>query len=644
LKGLIVFEPTVIQYGSPTPLPDKQQLRAGPLTLRYEEGSIRYIKLGDHEVLRQIYVAVRDHNWGTIPGVLSDVEIQDRSDSFAISYKSEHKQGNIHFVWRGEITGAADGTIVFKMDGEVLSTFKRNRIGFCILHPMDCAGLACTVEEVDGATRSSAFPDSISPHQPFFNLRAITHEVVPGLRAEVRMEGDTYEMEDQRNWTDASFKTYCTPLGIPFPVTVEAGTKIAQQITLRLHGTVPQIAGGEHALTFTLGSAARPLPAIGLGVASHGQPLTPREIELLKALDLDHLRVDLRLDQPGWQSALERAAHEASAIGARLEVALHVPPEGDEALKELRGLIDRLQPSMARWLVFGTHEKSTSAETLTRARAELAEWNAAVPFGAGTNAFFTELNRERPPVDAADFVAYSLNPTVHAVDNDSLVETLAAQAETVISMRAFSDDLPIAVTPVTFRMRWNPNATGPDPELGPGELPPQVDVRQLSLLGAGWTAGSIKYLAEAGADSLTYFETTGWRGLIETEQGSQVPERFPSVAGGAFPLYHVFADLGAFRGGEVVRSYSSDRMRVDGLAVRREGKVRILLANLTDKAQTVTLPDVRGAWTLKLLDETSAEGAVREPVVYQSLPGAPIQGVDGLQLTLQPYSIARLDS
>jgi hypothetical protein len=106
----------------------------------------------------------------------------------------------------------------------------------------------------------------------------------------------------------------------------------------------------------------------------------------------------------------------------------------------------------------------------------------------------------------------------------------------------------------------------------------------------------------------------------------------------------VFADLGAFRGGEVVRSYSSDRMRVDGLAVRREGKVRILLANLTDEAQTVTLPDVRGAWTLKLLDETSAEGAVREPDVYQSLPGAPIQGVDGLQLTLQPYSIARLDS
>ena len=31
--------------------------------------------------------------------------------------------------------------------------------------------------------------------------------------------GDVFEMEDQRNWTDASFKTYCTPLRQPFPAT-----------------------------------------------------------------------------------------------------------------------------------------------------------------------------------------------------------------------------------------------------------------------------------------------------------------------------------------------------------------------------------------------------------------------------------------
>ena len=29
------------------------------------------------------------------------------------------------------------------------------------------------------------------------------------------MSGDSFEMEDHRNWTDASFKTYVRPLALP---------------------------------------------------------------------------------------------------------------------------------------------------------------------------------------------------------------------------------------------------------------------------------------------------------------------------------------------------------------------------------------------------------------------------------------------
>ena len=49
-------------------------------------------------------------------------------------------------------------------------------------------------------------PDLIEPWQPFKSIRAITHSVRPGVR-ECRMEGDMFEMEDQRNWSDASYKT-----------------------------------------------------------------------------------------------------------------------------------------------------------------------------------------------------------------------------------------------------------------------------------------------------------------------------------------------------------------------------------------------------------------------------------------------------
>ena len=65
----------------------------------------------------------------------------------------------------------------------------------------------------DGRRRpaSTAFPSLVAPHQPFRNVRAILHEVTPGVEVEVRMEGETFETEDQRNWSDASFKTYGTP-------------------------------------------------------------------------------------------------------------------------------------------------------------------------------------------------------------------------------------------------------------------------------------------------------------------------------------------------------------------------------------------------------------------------------------------------
>jgi hypothetical protein len=638
------LSPNTLHYGSDAALPRPLQLHAGPLSVIYEDGSLRYIKLGSTEVLHQIYSALRDHNWGTVPGTISDEHITHDGSAFEIRYRSTHVQDAVDFVWDAVITGTRDGTITFVMEGEARSKFKRNRIGFCILHPTNCAGQPCTVEQVDGTHRDAAFPQEIAPHQPFFDLRAITHTVAPGLRVEVRMEGDTFEMEDQRNWTDASFKTYCTPLALPFPATVEAGTRISQKITLRLIGEAPSLAVGTTALTITLGDPFVPLPPIGLGVAHHGQPLTDTQIARLKALAPAHLRLDLRFEQPDLELRLRQAAAEAAAVGAGLEIALFLTGDATAELLAFRTLLDRVRPPVSRWLVFHQREKTTRGQWIQLARQALGPWAEQVPVGAGTDAFFTELNRNRPPVDVADFVNYSLNATVHAVDNTSVTETLSTQGATVRSARAFAGGLPVVVSPVTFRMRFNPNATGPQPKAPAGELPPQVDARQMSLYGAGWTLGSVKYLAESGAASLTYYETTGWRGVMETAAGSPVPERFASIPDGVFPMYHVFADLAEFAGGEVVASTSSDILTVDSLALRRDGRTRILLANFTPDAQSVTLADLHGRWSLRLLDASNAEQAMRQPEQFRLQASQTLDAAgDGLRLELPPFAVARID-
>ncbi len=642
-------------YGKEDPLPEQKPLRAGPLSLVYEEGDLRYIRLGDREVLRRVYVAVRDRNWGTVPPRLSNVQMDIAENSFRIAYDVEHRQGDIDFFWKGTITGRADGTITFAMDGVARSTFWRNRIGFCVLHPIrECAGAPCRIEHVDGTIEEGAFPKYIAPHQPFFDIRAISHEVMPGIWAEVRFAGDVFEMEDQRNWTDASYKTYGTPLRLPYPVEVQAGTRIAQTVTLSLQGSIASAERardegrtvGDQPLSLILRpSSPIPLPQLGLGVASHGQPLSPREIERLKVLRLSHLRVDLDLARPGYEVTLRRATAEAQALGASLEVALFISDDAEQELKALLDLLARVRPPVGRWLIFHHWEKSTSERWVILARKLLPRYEATVPIGAGTNAYFTELNRGRPPDQALDVVCYSINPQVHAFDNASLVENLEAQAATVESARQFCGDRPICITPVTLKPRFNPDATGPEIPPPPGELPRQVDVRQMSLFGAGWTLGSIKYLAESGVASITYYETTGWRGVMETESGSPLPNKFHSLPGTVFPLYHVLANVGEFQGGEVIPSLSSDALRVDGLVIRKGDKTRVILANFTAEPQAVAVKGLGERVRARSLDETNVEEAARSPEAFRARAGEILPGHDGaVQVHLRPYAILRLDS
>jgi hypothetical protein len=255
-----------------------------------------------------------------------------------------------------------------------------------------------------------------------------------------------------------------------------------------------------------------------------------------------------------------------------------------------------------------------------------------------------ELNSGRPPVDVLDFVCYSLQPQEHAFDNASLVETLEAQQATVQSARQFAGGRPIVVSPVTLKKRGNPYAKGPEPTTQANELPAQVDPRQATLFGAGWTLGSVKYLAESGVESVTYYETTGWRGVMETETGCPLPGSFPSRPGCAFPLYHVLADVGELAGGDVLSARSSSTLIADALALRRNGRTRCLVANFTGDRRTVEIRGLAGAARVRVLDETCFEEAIQSPETYRQhrVTESPTSG-GKLTIVLLPYAVARVD-
>ncbi len=641
----------VLRRGSADPPPEGRPLRAGPLSLLYEPGGLRYISLGDREVIRRVYFAVRDRNWRTAPTVLSGLQLDAGEDSFHIAFNADSRLGDIRFAWAGAIAGEPDGTITFSADGRAESSFLSNRIGFCVLHPVaECAGRLCRIEHVDGTVTEGTFPHHVEPRQPFLDVRAISHEVQPSVRAEVRLEGDAFETEDQRNWTDASYKTYSRPLRLPFPFRVAQGDRVCQSVGLSLKAAALRAArrvvgpGADGRVVLTVGKeAGGPLPRLGLGVASHGEPLREEEAALLRELRLCHLRVDLDLGRPGCEAALREASRQAGALGTALEAALFLADAPAEELEALAALVADIGAPVCTWLVFPRAGPASTAALVQAARGSLSGHNPDAKFGGGTNGNFAELNRNRPAFNAFDVVSYSLNPQVHAFDDVSLVESLDGQRWTIESARGFLGDRPLAISPVTLRPRLNPAATALERE-APEGLPAQVDPRQMSLFGAAWTAGSLKRAFEGRLYSATYYETTGWRGVMETQSGSPMPGRFPSLPGSVFPLYHVFAEVAEFRGGVFRPLTSSHPLLVDGLAMQKDGRTRMLVANLSAEPQRVMAANLSGQATVRLLDETNAEAAMRHPWQYRSDAGKGVQtGCGALELNLLPYAVACVD-
>ena len=638
-------------YGRDKPPRQKRILTAGPIAVQLDGSDLRYVRLGDLEVVRRLYVGVRDLNWNTIAGELTNMQIERGSDSFRVQFDANHRQKDIDFSWKGTIVGSADGTISYEMDGIAQREFRYAKIGICIHHPIKgTAGRPFTGQTQDGPI-SGTLPLTIGPQihlddgtdLPLFDpVESLGIDFGEGIRVQFDFEGDLFEMEDQRNWTDASFKTSSTPYSLGYVHEAQAGKRIRQRVVIRVAGTPTSRKEQPGSLRIELGDPiGRRLPDIGLGMASHGGSLSPREVELLRRLQLNHLRADLHLRESGYRSELARALDACQALNCGLELALFLDEEHIDELDELASLLSASSIPVQRVLVFHEREEVTKGSWVRLVRERLGPVLTNTAFAGGTNIYFNDINRHRPEIEAMDAVSYSINPQIHAFDEASLVEALAGQTETVKSARAFCGNLPLIISPVTLKPRFNAVATQPEDSETSEKLPDQVDVRQMSLFGAVWTLGSIKNLAESGVGSITYYETTGWRGVMETEAGSPLPDKFPSRPGDIFPIYHVLRDVGEWPSGELLGTRSSDPLSAEALVIRVDDATYMLVANMTPTQKQVTVgPLGMERASVRLLDAESAPKAMRDPETFRSMTQPlPINGGE-LELELPPFAIA----
>jgi D-apionolactonase len=646
-------------HGTDAPATPMRALRAGPVEVMLDGIDLRYARIGGTELLRRVYTAVRDTGWGTVPPVVSNLRVEQDDAGFRVEFDCRHTQESLDFSWHGMIVGHESGRLEYVFDGRAERDVAYNRIGICLHHPWrETAGARFMARTSEGELEG-VFPDLIGQQLfldgtfnalfPAFDRLQV--ELAGGGALVLEFEGDRWETEDHRNWTDANFKTYSTPLALGPPAPLRAGETLRQRVVMTpvdVHGAD----ASPGSLRLSVGEpTGTTFPSIGLGADRDRRRPDEHEAAALAALAPRHLRVDLRLDRDDWRTTLASAQETAGRIGAALELALMLR---DERVQSLGAVAEALGsgPDVERVLVTVAKagptvpEQTTPAALVDRVRRTLESAVPRASFVGGTEMYFGELNRQRPDPAAWDGVCYSITPQIHAFADVDLVENLDAQAETVRGARVIGGDRPVVVSPITLAPRTNFYAADPDaqPATPPGELPPSVDVRQSSLFGAAWTVGSLKYVAEAGATGVTYYECTGWRGVLERSDGEVLPDRFRSSPGHAFPLYHPLADACEWSGAEVLACSSTDPLRVVGLALRSaDGALHLLVANLTSLPLDVTVDGISGSVGLRRLDEETADRAGADPAAFRD-GSERIESDGALGLTLEPHAVVRLDA
>ncbi|HEY6511150.1 MAG TPA: hypothetical protein VI032_04185 [Burkholderiaceae bacterium] len=629
-------------------------LKAGPMQVEFGNGQLRYLKVGGVEVLRVLGFLVRDENWGTYTPRISELMIDERADGFSLSFHAVCSRPGQEIAYDAKIEGYANGDLEFEGTAVPTTDFLTARTGFVVLHPLKgVAGCPVTVEHVDGSVVNAKFPPLVDPIQPFLGVRALTHEVSPGLKATVRMEGDTFEMEDHRNWTDASFKTYVRPLALPWPYTLPAGEAVTQSVKVTLTGAPPAgaKAGAGASIEVTLGAVStHTLLPLGLGVPAEEIEPALQRAALLKLAAPRTLQCHFdprRQHGPAQLSGYRQLAAHAGA-GVVLEVVVESLDRYEAELQRLAAQVKQAGLVLEGVAVCPVGDlKSVLPGGVRPPAPPLDDLYAAarrafpgVKLGGGMFSFFTELNRKRPPTRELDFVMNTTCPIVHAADDRSVMETLEALPFQVSTARTYFGGCGYRVGPSAIGCRDNPHGATFTPN--PDNLRvclAKMDPRMRGLFGAAWTLGYIATLARTGIDALTIGAPTGPLGIVYRKAEYAQPYYDDLGAPAVYPVFHVVGGLTRGAGAKLVDARSSDSQKVQSLAYRAKGGGTTLwLANLTAERQHVHIAAsqgaVLGAMVGALLDEHSFDVATAHPVRFQG-SWQPI----GERVMLEPYAV-----
>ena len=370
------------------------QLAAGDFSLDFEpwSGWIRNVRFDGELILNAAYAAVRDQNWGTYEPSVTLRKLEPRDGGWFVDCHADY--GFFEFYYQLELSNLG---LRFGVEGIGTATFETRRTGLCVLVPAQLTGARVAVSHPGNLPVTMGYlPTEINPNSPFSDVQAIA---IQGRRCEteIQFSGELFEMEDQRNWSDYSFKVYCRPQRMPQPYVIQDGDRLYHSIS------VTCVANGRLAIVDPVGQM------LELGIVADRE-LDAGEASLAEALKFDF--VDVPVNQTGntW-----RAPHQK-----------------------------RVSP--------GDERKSCRREILESNRPKYAEPRHENQFIAVPSDFMA-LNGSRPDVSKWLGAGFATHAQGHATDVRTVFENIDGVVDQIRSAKSIFQTDNILVGPTRFSRR-----------------------------------------------------------------------------------------------------------------------------------------------------------------------------------------------
>lgn len=584
----LVFETGTTQQPS-----EPRVLQVGTISATIDGGALRTVSSSGVEVIRQIDFPCRDQNWATFTETVT-------SESFAAH--DDHVRYERHFdIDDGALSCRvvydlhADGTLSATGEATANRPFTTARTGFTILHPITgVAGRPVTATSPSGVVTHPSMPDEISPAQPIKDIAGLLFDI-DGVSIDLTFDGDVFEMEDQRNWSDTSFKTYCRPLALPSPYSIPSGTTIRQEVRATITGSPAPTQVRERS-TVSVGPAlTEPMPDLLLAIEDGWQPTTEHRAHLASIglgsflvrvtpstgqTTLDGARAFLRSENATFDLEIvldddTPAADQVSVVASachRLEL------EPDHVIALPRAFLKSHQPD-GEW-----PRGLQPAEAVSAARVAFP----GASIGAGMLTNFTEFNRCRPDTTNADYLTHGNSATVHAADDRSVLQTLETLPDIFRTARTIIGDQPYRLGLTAIGMRTNPYGENITDNPAQQRMTMTTwDPRARGLFGAAWAIGTLAATEGFGIEAIALASPAGPFGVLSTPGPVGRPWYDENPQALVYPIFHALRGV-ALMGGQ--------RHQVVGLAPGLAGvaaveddRARLIIANVSDRSEEITL-------------------------------------------------------